>query len=122
MLLVLALIGLISAMVAPNLQKLAGIVERATLRDGVLADIAGLNYRAYSLGQGFELSEASLGQTLSDGNPILLPPAGWRVQVESPIIFAFNGMCSGGLVTITSPGATVERLRLVAPVCHVISE
>lgn len=120
-LVVLTLIGLLSAMVVPNLQKLTGGVERATRRDGLVADIAGLSYRAFSLGQGFELSNAKFGQLLSDGNPVLVPPTGWRVEVEAPVVYNFNGFCGGGRLKIIAPDAQVEQLVLDAPVCRVSS-
>ena len=120
-LVVLTLIGLLSALVVPNLQKLTGGVERATRRDGLVADIAGLSYRAFALGQGFELSDAKLGQLLSDGNPLFVPPTGWRVEVEAPVIYNFNGFCSGGRIKLIAPDANVEQLVLEAPVCRVSS-
>ena len=117
-LVVLTLIGLLSALVMPNLQKLVGGVERATRRDGLVADIAGLSYRAFALGQGFELSNAQAGQLLVDGNPVLVPPAGWRVDVEAPVSYSFNGFCSGGRLKLISPDGSVEPMLLIAPVCR----
>jgi len=112
-------IGLAAALVAPNLQKLVGSVERATRRDGLVADIAGLSYRAYSLGQGFELSDAGMGKLLRDGNPVLAVPSGWRVAVDQPIQFGFNGLCSGGRLTLVSPDDVREPVRLRAPDCRI---
>ena len=117
-LVVLTLIGLLSALVMPNLQKLVGSVERATRRDGLVADIAGLSYRAFALGQGFELSNAKAGQLLVDGNPVLVPPAGWRVDVEAPVSYSFNGFCSGGRLKLISPDGNVEPMLLSAPACR----
>jgi general secretion pathway protein G len=119
LLVVLAIVGLISAVVAPNLQKLAGSVDRATRRDGLVADIAGLSYRAYVLGQGFELSNTGQTQLLQDGNPLLTVPSGWRVTVDSPIVFGFNGVCSGGRLLLQSPDGVVEALALRAPDCRI---
>lgn len=121
LLVVLAVIGLITAIAAPNLQRLTGSVERATRHDGLVADIAGLSYRAFAIGQGFELSEGAFGRVLIDGNPVLVVPDGWKVKVKKPIQYTFNGFCSGGVVHLTAPDSTVEQLVLDPPVCRVRS-
>lgn len=118
-LVVLSLVGLLLSMVAPNLQQIVGSIDRATRRDALVADIAGLSYRAYVLGQGFELSQTEMSRVLADGNPVLAVPSGWRVRVEKTIRFAFNGWCSGGSVTLVSPDQVAERLQLRAPDCRV---
>lgn len=118
LLVVMAIIGLMAALVGPNLQRLVGSMDRATRRDGLVADVASLSYRAYALGQSFELSDAGLGRLLRDGNPVLAVPEGWRVAVAQPIQFAFNGLCSGGQVVLRAPDGVVETLRLRAPDCQ----
>lgn len=117
LLVVMAVVGLMAALVAPNLQRLVGSIDRATRRDGVVADIAGLSYRAYVLGESFELSEARFGRVLRDGSPVLALPEGWKVTVARPIQFGFNGLCSGGEVVVRAPDGVVETLRLRAPDC-----
>jgi len=122
LLVVLTVVGLVTALVAPNLGRLVGSMERAVRRDGLVADIAGLSFRAYSLGQGFELSEAGFNVPLRDGDLVLSVPSGWRVEVESPIRFSFTGLCSGGSLSVSSPDGVVEKLRLVPPACQVERE
>lgn len=118
----LTVIALITGVAAPNLQKLVAGVERATRHDGLVADIAGLSYRAFAIGQGFELSNAAFAKVLRDGNPVLAVPDGWQVKVDKPIQYTFNGFCSGGVVRLTAPDATVEQLVLEPPVCRVRSD
>lgn len=118
LLVVMAVVGLLAGLVAPSLQRMAGSIDRATKREGLMADIAGLSYRAYALGQSFELSEQGVQRILSDGNPVLALPAGWRVQMDHPIQFAFNGLCSGGRLTLVSPDRVVEALQLHKPDCR----
>lgn len=119
LLVVLAVVGLLIGLVAPNLQQIVGSIERATRRDTLLSDIAGLSYRAYVLGQEFELSQAGTSRLLADGNPVLAVPDGWRVRIEQPIRFGFSGWCSGGSLTLISPDQGAERLQLKAPDCRV---
>lgn len=118
LLVVMTVVGLVAAMVGPNLQAMVGSVDRATRRDGLVADIGNLGYRAFVLGQSFELSEPGMNQILSDGSPVLGVPSGWRVRVPQPIRFGFNGICSGGRVELVSPDRVVERLQLRAPDCR----
>lgn len=118
-LVVLTVIGLMAMMVGPSLQRLSASVDRASSREGLIADIAGLSYRAFVLGQSFELDDDSLRYTLSDGNPLLSVPLGWQVRITSPISYSFNGFCSGGLVNLVGPDGQVETLKLVAPTCRV---
>lgn len=119
LLVVMVIIGLVAALVAPNLERLVGSVDRATRRDGLLADISGLSYRAYALGQSFELSDAQLNRLLRDGNPVLVVPSGWQVAIASPIQFGFNGLCSGGQLSLRSPDGVSEALTLRAPDCRI---
>jgi general secretion pathway protein G len=119
LLVVMTVVGLMAAMVAPSLEKLVGSIDRATRRDGLVADIAALSFRAYSLGQGFELSNQSQAKLLRDGNPVLAVPSGWRVELEKPIHFGFGGWCSGGRLRLISPDRVVEQLRLAAPDCRI---
>ena len=110
LLVVLALIGFLTAMVAPNLQRLTSGATYTTQHDALIADIAGLSYRAFANGHGMVLSNDSLATLQSDGNPLLAVPEGWRVIVKQPIEFTFNGFCSGGVIQITAPDAVIENL------------
>ena len=118
LLVVMAVVALIAGMVGPNLQRMVASMERATRRDGLVADIGSLGYRAFVLGQSFELSDRGVGRILRDGSPVLAVPAGWRVKVPQPIEFGFNGVCSGGRVDLVSPDDVVETLKLQAPNCR----
>lgn len=122
LLVVLTVVGLVTALVAPNLGRLVGSMDRAVRRDGLVADIAALSFRAYSLGQGFELSQAGFNLPLRDGDPVLSVPSGWQVQVERPIRFGFNGLCSGGSLSVVSPDGVVEKFRLDPPACQIVRE
>jgi prepilin-type N-terminal cleavage/methylation domain-containing protein len=122
LLVVLALIGFLTAMVAPNLQKLTGSVTYATQHDALVADIAGLSYRAFANGHGIFLNNDTLATVLSDGNPTLAVPEGWQVKIKQPIQYTFNGFCSGGMIQIISPGTVVENLFLEPPACRVRSD
>lgn len=122
LLVVLALIGFLTAMVAPNLQRLTGGATYATQHDALIADIAGLSYRAFANGHGMVLRNDAFATLQSDGNPLLAVPEGWQVSVKQPIQFTFNGFCSGGVIQITAPDASIENLFLEPPACRVHSD
>jgi len=119
---VLALMGLITALAMPNLEKLDGSMRRATQHDALIADIAGLSYRAFANGRGFELNDDAMATIFSDGNPLLAVPEGWRVSVKRPIQFSFNGFCSGGVINVIAPDDVDEQLFLEPPTCRVQSD
>lgn len=119
LLVVMAVIGLISALISPNLAAMLSGVERFTLRDGVVSNLAALSFRAFALGQSFDLSETNVNTPLRDGNPVLTMPTGWRLRADAPIRFYFNGTCSGGAVELVAPNGEIERLRLHAPDCRI---
>jgi prepilin-type N-terminal cleavage/methylation domain-containing protein len=119
LLVVLALMGLITGLAAPNLEKLTGSVRRSTQHDALIADIAGLSYRAFANGHGLELSNESMSTIFSDGNPVLAIPEGWQVKLRKPIHFSFNGFCSGGVVDVVAPDEVDEQLILDPPTCRV---
>jgi general secretion pathway protein G len=122
LLVVLALMGLLTAMVAPNLRRLTAGATYATQHDALVADIAGLGYRAFANGHGMVLSNDSLNMLQSDGNPVLAVPEGWQVNVKEPIQFTFNGFCSGGTIQVTTSNGDVENLFLDPPACRVRSD
>lgn len=118
-LLVVALMGLLTSLVVPNLQRVVAGLESATRRDGVLSDVNLLGYRAHALGQSFELSATTAGQLLRDGSPVLPLPEGWRLEAESPIHYSASGFCEGGALQLKPPGAAPLRLVLESPLCRV---
>jgi len=122
LLVVLALMGLLTAMVAPNLRRLTGSASYATEHDALVADIAGLSYRAFANGHGMTLSNDTMSVIQSDGNPTLSVPDGWLVKIKEPIQFTFNGFCTGGTIQITTPNGEIENLFLEPPACRVHSD
>jgi prepilin-type N-terminal cleavage/methylation domain-containing protein len=117
MLVVLAVTSLVAGYVVPSLGKLYARTEYALARDGVYARIAGLGYRAYVLGQSFDLDAGKVTQPLTDDEPMLELPAGWRIETPKPIHFAFTGECTGGYLSVIDPDGMKTPVRLSAPLC-----
>lgn len=113
-LVVLVIVGLLSGVAVPRLYAAFKSFEISAQRDALLIDIGNLGYRAYTNGQGIELG--SLPAATGVPAPITLP-TGWRIDVQRPIRYDFNGLCSGGTVTLIRPDEFRENLQLTPPLC-----
>lgn len=117
-LMVMAIIGLLAGVALPQMQKVAESVEISNQRTDLLTSIESLGYRAYvSAGPVLMMSS---GAGVAGGSGIssaLKIPAGWRVEVSTPIRYAINGVCSGGRLTLTDPRGTREVFMLRPPRC-----
>ena len=112
-LVVLVIAGLLAALAAPGLQRMAQSMERGGQRRQLAGQLAGLAYRAWIEGKPYTLG---LDPKLPSAYPLPLP-AGWQVEFPKPITYAFNGVCSGGRLSLRGPGGWQEDLRLEAPLC-----
>ncbi len=112
LLIVLALFGLLTALVVPRFVALYDSLNAAHQRDEALRQIAGLGYRAFQKGQ-----ELVVGVPAAGASPQWSLPDGWSLQAKPPVRYYRNGACSGGVIEVTSPQG-VERLVLVPPLCR----
>lgn len=119
-LVVLVVIGLIAGVAMPNLVRMIQSAERASQRDSLLGEIAGLGYQAYLTGRPFTLGVAPVAEGGGDPQPPLQIPAGWQLEIPQPIVYGFNGVCSGGTVTLVSPDNRRETFQLEPPRCRVV--
>ena len=116
---VLAIIGLLTALAAPRLYRAWESVTEQTTRNGVIAQVALLSQRANALGAAFALSAETAAQPLPDGRPMVDLPPGWRLSTEAPIRFNVIGVCSGGALRLDAPDGTRYDFTLEAPGCVV---
>ena len=117
MIVVVTIMGLSLSFVAPRLttwlDRLRSGSERQQFEDS-LASLASDARRAghtiflRSVGPGIEKSK--------DDAPIDLP-RGWELQVEPPIAFRYDGLCTGGTVRLMFPAGEASY-RLAAPYCR----
>lgn len=113
-LVVLVIVGLLAGVALPRFYAMAQRFEVAAQRNSLLTEIGNLGYRAYSSGQAVELT--SLPAPAARPAPISLPQ-GWRIEAQPPIRYNFNGICSGGKITLLGPDESREQLQLVPPLC-----
>ena len=142
LLVVLALLGVIGALVLPNLERFTGSVTRNSERDLILNQIAGLGTEAMLQGRGFvilgteELDEldAEAAQANPDAEAQTAPPMhhltglpvhrldipdGWRLYLDAPLVVRATGACLGGRLALEHDDAPPVVVELVPPYCGV---
>ena len=121
---VLLLVGLVTALAMPNLSQLYTSVTGAAERDYILDQFAGMGQKALLSGQGFvvlgtaDAAEARLSQQASNVYELDVPE-GWRVRLEEPLIVRGNGVCLGGELTLIRAGKLAYQISLDPPYCTV---
>jgi general secretion pathway protein G len=114
-LVVLVILGFIAGLALPGLQRMMQSAQLASERSFILGELGNLGYRAYITGRPITLGEPRQ----EGGAPPFDLPEGWRLVFPKPISYRFNGLCSGGSVTLISPDDRQETLDLVAPRCRI---
>lgn len=105
LLLVLALVALLTGLVAPRMwQWVQGARLRAGI-DSVRTELEAMPRRAFA-------SARRIGVT-SDG-PLPMPE-GWRLELSSPLIYEANGMTSGSRLRISSGSMLLTEWIVESP-------
>ena len=116
-LVVLVIIGLLAGIALPRLAGLSERFEIAAQRKTLLLDIGNLSYVAYTTGQSLVLDSLPPAGKGTGPEPPLTLPNGWRIEAAAPIHFSFNGICSGGKISLISPDELREEFQLTPPLC-----
>lgn len=114
-LVVLVIAGLLAGVALPKLFLISQRYSLAADRDTFLTNLGNLGYSAYTQGKTMELTSSSAENSSS---PVLTVPNGWRIEVPKPIRFNFNGICSGGTLSLIGPDGTRENFQLTPPACQ----
>lgn len=119
---VLALLGVVTALAMPNLNRLLTSAQATSERDFVLNQIS-------ALGRAARLAERDLvvvGSPAADGSvdvpegtePHQLDvPPDWQVAFSPPLRIRANGVCLGAELTLEFQNQQVLRGRLEPPFC-----
>jgi len=110
MVVVLSIIGIISAITFPRLSKMYQRIEVATQKDDLANQLKLLSFKAYQTGEAFTLKQASTRAEL------ITLPMGWHLVNGAEIAYSEIGVCSGGEVTFQSEQGYVS-FQLDAPLC-----
>jgi len=115
-LVVLVIIGLLAGVALPRLYAISQRYEIAAQRASLLTEMGNLGYRAYNSGQPTELISLPAAKSA----PIQVP-YGWKIDVPQPIRYGFNGVCSGGKITLIGPDGSREAMQLNSPLCKPVA-
>lgn len=127
LLVVLALVSLIGALALPNLMGLYDSATRATERDQILDQLAGIGREAMLKGHGYAVYGTPATRPVAvqdfDVRPYpLVVPEGWLVELDQPLRVRPNGVCLGATVTLSHPDAPPVEIALAPPYCRVDSD
>ena len=115
-LVVLVIIGLLAGVALPRLYAISQRYEIAAQRASLITEIGNLGYRTYNSGQPTELISLPAAKSA----PIQVPQ-GWQIDVPQPIRYSFNGICSGGKLTLLGPDGSREVFQLNSPLCKPVA-
>lgn len=113
MLVVLVLISVMTALVAPRLQGTVEAIASSGERDEVTRQLERLPLLARQQGHSIQIV---VGQDVSVA--YLALPAGWKVQPLTVLSIASNGICNTASLQVEGRG-TAEKWSIAAPDCKV---
>ena len=126
LLVVLAVLGLATALAMPNLQRLYAAATQASARDYVLDQFAGLGREAMLRGRAYvvfgnaPLPDPAEAARYPDYETYVVDvPEGWRLDLDRPLVVLANGVCLGGALTLSHADAAAVRVELAPPFCRV---
>ncbi len=149
LLVVLALVGLVTAVALPDLQRLYAAVTRETEREYILDQFVGIGLRAMRQGRSYVVVDGGGPREPDPGDPAgtgaapaagvagghdpdffspsragyrpypIDVPEGWEIRLEPPLVVRANGVCLGTVLTLRHPGGGESRTTLEPPHCRV---
>jgi len=119
LLVVLFLVGLLTSVVLPGMERMARSAQYKTERDTIIGRLGELGYEAYLTGKAISLTSSPTGVSAVGASYPIAMPEGWRLSVTDPVVYGFNGICGGGEVVLIAPDQAQEKFVLRAPLCKV---
>jgi len=113
MVVVLSILGLVTALAAPSLLRTIAAWERQAQVDAVFDQVRGLPGRARGSGAPIAVDAGSLGGP----GPPLTVREGWSLAVAAPWKVQANGVCEGGTLLL-GDGARQWAIAVTAPFCE----
>ncbi|MDQ2702912.1 MAG: prepilin-type N-terminal cleavage/methylation domain-containing protein [Pseudomonadota bacterium] len=114
LLIVLALVSMMAAMVAPRLQRTYDAIVRSGDRAEAIRQVERLPLVARDGGRAIEIAAEDPGALAR----LLALPQGWRMQALEPLRIEASGLCHAGRIQVQVDG-TSENWTLSAPDCGV---
>lgn len=116
LLIVLALVAMVAAMVAPRLQHTYDAVVRSGDRAEVVRQVERLPVIARGRGQPLVIPPDDEGQAFAQ---LLELPQGWILRALEPLRIEASGVCHPARIQVEGGGVT-EEWHLSAPACGVL--
>ena len=123
---VLALLGLVTAIAMPNFDRLYAGVTRTSERDYVLDQVAALGREAMLNGRAYVVFGNTAPRELVESSRyadyethVMDIPDGWRLDLDRPLLVLANGVCLGGDLTLSHAEYAGVRVELLPPYCRV---
>ncbi|MFZ5657240.1 MAG: prepilin-type N-terminal cleavage/methylation domain-containing protein [Pseudomonadota bacterium] len=114
LLIVLALIGLVAAIVLPGLSRTYEAIVGSGERADVVRALEGLPLRVRASGRDLAIEPGDTGALAA----MLELPAGWGVTLAEPLYIARSGLCRQSKVRVAGRAGT-EIWTLMPPACGV---
>ena len=116
---VLVLLGLMSSMVIPSIQRwFDSVQERAQLTE-VFTQLQRLASRAALNSETVYVSNSNWKNALSDDLPALSLPDGWNISKTDNVVFYHSGSCAHGKLELQSPDGKKLLIDISAPGCQI---
>jgi len=112
-------LAVVSLMLTFTLPKMAGWLDRVGFSDKeqrVEDSLAELGEKARRSGHTILLRSSDPSMDTANAAAIELP-RGWTLIVEPPIVFKYDGLCTGGTVRLSFPGGE-RTYRFAPPFCR----
>ena len=110
---VLALLALATALVAPSGFRMNASWQRATEVDASLQAVAALGSGAAQAGRARALEAGPIAGDVLPGLP-----AGWQVELDAPLAIQANGACSDSHGRVRGPDGHEQPFQVLAPFCR----
>ena len=117
LLVVLSLLGLLTAITFPNIVNLYQSVGSRLQIDQIIDDINGLGYGAFNSSSEIVLN--NIPENTDRQNAPINLPVGWRLAVVNPIQYLQNGACQGGEIRLFFEGELIISKKLTPPFCRI---
>lgn len=108
---VLALLGLATALVAPAGLRTIEAWRRSTDVDAILSGLSGIGAHARQVGRALHLESGD------DLTGVVTLPEGWRIELDAPLSVQANGACAPGSGRLLADGY-MQGFEIQTPFCR----
>lgn len=101
MMAVMVLLGLLAGIILPNFERWFESTQDKVSATEIASNVQKLLIRSALLEEDFLLETSNIGKLLSDGQPALTLPSGWRMQEDQQLNVWRSGICDHAEIYFT---------------------